>query len=219
MEPALGEEGMIKTRRKGIGRFTVTVFGKAAHAGLDPESGASAILELSHVIQTLFALNDSDAGVSVNVGMVDGGLQPNVIAPHSQAVVDVRVPTIGDGDRIEQIIHGIEPATPGVRLKIEGRIGRPSMERTERNEALWQQASRVGEELGMALEQGSAGGGSDGNTTSQYTATLDGLGPVGHGAHAEREFLYIDRTLDRAALLAMLLLAPPTEIVAEGEPG
>ena len=210
MEPALGEEGVIKTERKGIGRYTVKVFGKAAHAGLDPESGASAILELSHVIQSLFALNDSENGVSVNVGMVDGGLQPNVIAPHSTAVVDVRVPTIADGERVEHAIRSIEPVTPGVRIRIDGGIGRPSMEKTQRNDALWEQARDIGRALGMDLQQGSAGGGSDGNTTSQYTATLDGLGPVGHGAHAEREFLYIDKTLERIVLLAMLIMAPAT---------
>ena len=208
MEPSMGEEGAIKTARKGVGRFTITVHGKAAHAGLDPEGGASAILELSHVIQTLFALNDADKGITVNVGTIDGGLQPNVIAPHSQAVVDVRVPTVADGERIERAIHAIEPATPGVRLTIEGGIGRPSMEHTPRNEALWQQAKALGDVLGLDLRQGRAGGGSDGNTTSQYTATLDGLGPVGHGAHAEHEFLYLDKTLERTALLALLLLAP-----------
>ena len=213
LEPAMGEEGMIKTERKGIGRFTITVHGKAAHAGLDPEGGASAILELSHVIQSLFALNDADQGITVNVGTIDGGLQPNVIAPHSQCVVDVRVPTLADGDRIEKEIHSLEPVTPGVRLSIEGRIGRPSMEFTLRNNALWKNARALAEELGIDLQQGRAGGGSDGNTTSQYTATLDGLGPVGHGAHAEREFLYIDKTLERAALLALLLLSP----AAEGE--
>jgi len=209
LEPSLGDKGAIKTERKGIGRFTVTVHGKAAHAGLDPEGGASAILELSHVIQSLFALNDADKGITVNVGTVDGGLQPNVIAPHSQAVVDVRVPTIADGEQIEQTIHSLEPTTPGVRLTIEGGIGRPSMEQTPRNKALWEQAESLGRELGMELTQVRAGGGSDGNTTSQYTATLDGLGPVGHGAHAEHEFLYIDKTIERAALLAMLLLVPP----------
>ncbi len=211
LEPSMGEEGAIKTERKGIGRFIVTVHGKAAHAGLDPEGGASAILELSHVIQMLFALNDFDKGISVNVGTVDGGLQPNVIAPHSQAVVDVRVPTIADGEHIEAAIHGMQPTTPGVRLTIEGGIGRPSMEQTPRNKALWEQAKALGRDLGLSLQQGRAGGGSDGNTTSQYTATLDGLGPVGHGAHAEHEFLYIDKTLERTALLALLLLAPPTE--------
>jgi glutamate carboxypeptidase len=209
LEPALGADGDIKTERKGIGRFTVTVYGKAAHAGLDPEGGASAILELSHVIQALFALNDPDKGISVNVGTVDGGIQPNVIAPHSTAVVDVRVPTVASGEAIEKAIHGIEPSTPGVRLHVEGRIGRPSMEATPRNEALWRQARALGGELGIDLRSARAGGGSDGNTTSQYTATIDGLGPVGDGAHAEHEFLYIDKTLERAALLTLLLLSPP----------
>jgi glutamate carboxypeptidase len=208
LEPAMGESGTIKTERKGIGRFTITVFGKAAHAGLDPEGGASAILELSHVIQALFALNDPQRGITVNVGTVDGGIQPNVIAPHSSAVVDVRVPTVADGVAIEAAIHGIEPRTPGVRLHIEGAIGRPSMEATPRNQALWQHARQLGTSLGLALEAGRAGGGSDGNTTSQYTATLDGLGPVGDGAHAEHEHLYIDKTLERTALLALLLLSP-----------
>ena len=208
MEPAMGEDGAIKTERKGIGRFTVTVFGKAAHAGLDPGGGASAILELSHVIQKLFALNDPDEGVTVNVGTVDGGLQPNVVAPHSKAVVDVRVPTVKSGEQIERIIHGIKPETEGVRLRIEGRIGRPSMEETPRNRALWEQARAIGSELGLDLRAARAGGGSDGNTTSQFTATLDGLGPVGDGAHAEHEFLFIDKTLNRTALLALLLMAP-----------
>jgi glutamate carboxypeptidase len=209
LEPAMGEEGDIKTERKGIGRFTVTVYGKAAHAGLDPEGGASAILELSHVIQTLFALNDPDKGITVNVGTVDGGIQPNVIAPHSTAVVDVRVPTIESGWTIEKTIHGIEPSTPGVRLHIEGRIGRPSMEATPRNAALWRQVKALGGDLGLQLRSARAGGGSDGNTTSQYTATIDGLGPVGDGAHAEHEYLNIDKTLERAALLTLLLLSRP----------
>jgi len=219
MEPAMGEDGKLKTERKGIGRFTITVFGKAAHAGLDPEGGASAILELSHVIQKLFALNDPDAGVSVNVGTVDGGIQPNVIAPHSSAVVDVRVPNRAAGEAVENAIHSLQPSGPGVRLRVEGKIGRPSMESTPRNVQLWEQASRSGDELGMTLQQVRAGGGSDGNTTSQHTATLDGLGPVGDGAHAEHEFLYLDRTLERTALLAMLLLQPSlTEHRSETKP-
>lgn len=211
LEPAMGEEGLIKTARKGIGRFTITVHGKAAHAGLDPEAGASAILELSHVIQSLFALNDADKGITVNVGTVDGGAQPNVIAAYSQAVVDVRVPTAADGKRVHEAIYNLKPVTAGIRLTIEGGIGRPSMERTPRNLALWGLARTLGQDLGINLMDGSAGGGSDGNTTSQYTATLDGLGPVGHGAHAEHEFLYIDKTLERTALLAALLLAPPID--------
>ncbi|MGI9248965.1 MAG: M20 family metallopeptidase [Woeseiaceae bacterium] len=211
MEPALGDRGDIKTERKGIGRFTVMVYGKAAHAGLDPEGGASAILELSHVIQTLFALNDVERGITVNVGTIDGGIQPNVIAPHSTAVVDVRVPTLATGDEIERIIHSIKPTTPGVRLHIEGSIGRPSMESTPRNRQLWDLAKQAGAELGLELHETRAGGGSDGNTTSQYAATLDGLGPVGDGAHAVHEHVLIDKTLERAALLTMLLIAPPME--------
>ena len=219
LEPALGEDGSLKTERKGIGRFTVAVYGKAAHAGLDPEAGASAILELSHVIQKLFAMNDADKGITINVGTVDGGVQPNVIASHSTAVIDVRVPTLADGNKIEKLIHGIKPEVPGVRLRIDGAIGRPSMEATPRNEALWKQAKQIGEQLGLDLGRARVGGGSDGNTTSQFTATLDGLGAVGHGAHARREFLYIDRTLERAALLAMLLLSPAVPKEQPGETG
>lgn len=209
MEPALGQRGDIKTERKGIGRFTVTVYGKAAHAGLDPEAGASAILELSHVIQKFFALNDVERGITVNVGTVDGGIQPNVIAPHSKAVVDVRVPTVEDGVEIERTIHAFQATTPDVRLHIEGSIGRPAMQSTPRNRRLWQVAELAGRELGLELHQVRAGGGSDGNTASQYTATLDGLGAVGDGAHAVHEHLLIDKTLQRAALLTMLLIAPP----------
>ena len=126
LEPALGKRGDIKTARKGIGRFTVTVYGKAAHAGLDPEGGASAILELSHVIQKLFALNDVERGITVNVGTVDGGIQPNVIAPHSNAVVDVRVPTVAAGNEIDHSLDqadqpGYPPADRGLhRPAIDG---------------------------------------------------------------------------------------------------
>lgn len=208
LEPSLGPVGKLKTARKGVGRFNIVTRGKAAHAGLDPEGGVSAILEMSHAIQQLFALNDLERGVTVNVGTVDGGLRPNVIAPECRAAVDVRVRTHEDARRIEQAILGLQPENPDVQLEIEGRIGRPPLEPTPRNQALWRTAKGLGEELGIELEQGTAGGGSDGNTTSEYTATLDGLGAVGDGAHAHHEFLYIDRTLERAALLAMLLATP-----------
>ncbi|MDJ0958073.1 MAG: M20 family metallopeptidase [Arenicellales bacterium] len=209
LEPSLGLNGKLKTTRKGVGRFHVVIKGKAAHAGLDPKAGASAILELSHVIQYLFALNDADKGTSVNVGTVDGGLRPNVVAPQSEAVVDVRVSTHADAERVQRAINELKPTTPGVTLEITGRIGRPPMEATDRNQKLWEVARRLGSEIGLDLEQGMAGGGSDGSSTSNFTATLDGLGAVGDGAHAHHEFLYIDKTIERAALLALLLAAPP----------
>jgi glutamate carboxypeptidase len=219
LEPSLGASGRLKTARKGIGRFTVTVKGKAAHAGLDPGGGASAILELSHVIQTLFALNDPDRGVTVNVGTIDGGLRPNVVAPESRAVADVRVATHADATRIEQAIHSMESVTPGTELFIEGAFGRPPLEQTPANVTLWERARELGQELDIQLDQALAGGGSDGNTTSLYTATLDGLGPVGDGAHATHEHLHLGRTLERAALLSLLLMEPPLAVEGAGESG
>ena len=209
LEPSLGPSGKIKTARKGVGRFEVTVQGKAAHAGLDPGAGASAILELSHVIQKLFELNDPERGTSVNVGVIDGGIRPNMVAPQSRAVIDVRVKNKEDAARIEYAIHNLEAETEGVILTIEGTIGRPPMERTEDNQQLWRIAQQLAGDIDLELEQGTAGGGSDGNTTSLYTATLDGLGAVGDGAHAHHEHINIDLLPERCALLTLLLLAPP----------
>ena len=212
MEPSLGLDGQLKTTRKGVGRFTVTVKGKASHAGLNPDAGASAILELSYVIQKLFALNDPSKGTSVNVGVIDGGLRPNVIAPESRAMIDVRVQTQEDARRIEESIHTLQPVTPGIALEIDGRIGRQPMEPTPRNRQLWEMARQIGHSINLELAEGAAGGASDGNTTSLYTATLDGLGAVGDGAHAQHEFIYYDKMAERSALLALLLLAPTMKI-------
>lgn len=215
LEPSLGPTGKIKTARKGVGRFTIKVMGKAAHAGLDPGAGASAILELSHLIQKLFALNNPDLGISVNVGVIDGGTRANVVAPESSAVIDVRVETQADGQRIEKAIHALRPEDANVTLNIEGGIGRPPMERTPANCQLWMVATDLASSLNINLEQGSAGGGSDGNTTSLYTATLDGLGAVGDGAHAAHEFIYTDQLPLRCALLTVMLLAPPLSTMQE----
>jgi glutamate carboxypeptidase len=209
LEPSLGPAGHLKTTRKGIGRFTVTVSGQAAHAGLDPGKGASAILELSHVIQRLFALNDLERGITVNVGNIDGGLRPNVVAPASSAIADVRVASAADAAEVEAAIRRLEPVVPGTRLKIEGGFGRPPLEPTPANRALWRTARRLGAGLGLELNEAQAGGGSDGNTTSLYAATLDGLGAVGDGAHARHEHLLIGETLERASLLTLLLLEGP----------
>ena len=206
MEPPLGLEGKLKTERKGLGRFTITITGKSAHAGLDPGKGASAILELSYQIQKLFALNNLEKGITINVGMIEGGTNPNVIAQEAKAVIDVRVLTAEDGKHIEEQIRSLQPINSDTRITIEGRIGRPPMEKTMRNRKLWMTAQRVGKSMGLLLEEGTAGGGSDGNTTSQYTATLDGLGTPGDGAHAHHEFIYQDKLIERTALLTSLML-------------
>ncbi|MBT8185864.1 MAG: M20 family metallopeptidase [Eudoraea sp.] len=209
MEPPLGLEGKLKTARKGLGRFTITVKGKAAHAGLDPAKGISAIVELSHQVQRLYEMNDPEKGITVNVGMIEGGISPNVVAPLSKAIVDVRVLREEDGATITKRIHDLKPFLKDVELHIDGGIGRPPMEKTARNQALWQMAKAQGEHLGVALEEATAGGGSDANTTSLYTATLDGLGTPGDGAHAIHEYILHNKLIERTALLTLLILAEP----------
>lgn len=210
-EPSLGPKGKLKTARKGVGRFQIRVMGKASHAGLAPEQGVSAILELSHVVQELFALNDPERGTTVNVGTIDGGLSANVVAPESRAEVDVRVATEADARRVEKAILGLQAKTPGTRLEITGEIGRPPMEKTARNELLWNLACEASDEMGIQIDEAMAGGGSDGNWTSQLTATLDGLGAVGDGAHALTEHISIEHLVERTALLARMLLYPPVQ--------
>lgn len=209
LEPPLGMDGKLKTARKGIGRFTISIKGKAAHAGLDPGKGASAIIELSHQVQKLFAMNDPEKGITVNVGMIEGGISPNMVAPHSKAIIDVRVLTIKDAEKITQKIRSLKPINSEVTVEIEGGIGRPPMEKTTRNQTLWAIAKEAGDKIGLELEQATAGGGSDGNTTSLHTATLDGLGTTGDGAHAIHEFIFIDQLIERTLLLILLLMAKP----------
>lgn len=208
LEPALGPEGRLKTRRKGTGTFEIRIVGRASHAGLAPREGASAVQELSHVIRRLHALTDHEAGVTVNVGEVSGGSRPNIVAARARAVVDVRVPDAPAARRVEEAIRGLRAETSGTRLEIEGGIDRPAMEATPRNRALWRAARREAGALGLEVDEGTAGGASDGNFTSLETATLDGLGAVGGGAHAEHEHVRVDALPERAALLARLLMLP-----------
>ncbi|MEP0132543.1 MAG: M20 family metallopeptidase [Eudoraea sp.] len=209
LEPPLGLNGKLKTARKGLGRFTITVRGKAAHAGLDPAKGVNAIVELSQQVQKLYAMNDLDKGISVNIGMIEGGISPNVIAPLSKAVIDVRVLKVEDGDVITKKIKALKPIHKDVEMEIEGGIGRPPMEKTPRNQHLWKLAKKQGQELGLDLEEATAGGGSDANTTSLFTATLDGLGTPGDGAHAAHEYILQNKLVERTALLTLLLLLEP----------
>jgi len=209
LEPPLGLNGRLKTARKGIGKFILTVKGKSAHAGLNPDKGVSAIVELSYHIQNLFSLNDFEKGITVNVGMIQGGSSANVIAAESKAVIDVRVNNLADADFITRKIMGLKPVHEDSELRVEGRFGRPPMEKTNRNRQLWKLARDVGKTINLNLKEAKAGGGSDGNTTSLYTATLDGLGTVGDGAHANHEFIFTEKLVERTALLTLLLSADP----------
>ena len=215
MEPALGPSGALKTARKGTGSFTVTVRGKSAHSGLNPEEGSSAIVALSEVVQGLHELNDPERGVTVNVGTIEGGGRTNVIAEGARAEVGVRVARSEDVDRLIEQIRGLRPSVPGTEVDVEGGLGRPPMERTPGVAVLWRAADRLGHRLGLDLEEGRSGGASDGNLTARFVPTLDGLGAVGDGAHAAHEHVRIDAMPERAALLALLLLLPDTGTVEQ----
>ena len=219
LEPAMGPRGKLKTARKGVGHFTIDVHGLAAHAGLEPGKGVNAILEMSHVVHAISTLASLEDGVSVNVGKIEGGLRANVVPPFCRAEVDIRVLTMAQAARIEREVFRLQPSTPGTRLEITGGIRSPPLERTPRNRVLWELAHSIGDQLGLQLEECMVGGGSDGNTASQYAPTLDGLGPVGDGAHANHEYIELDSLVDRGALLALLLCAPPLVLTGDAETG
>ena len=205
LEPCL-PGGAAKTQRKGCGEFTMTVRGVSAHAGIDPRKGASAIHELAHQIVALEALRDLDRGISVNVGIVNGGTRGNVVAEHAQALIDVRVPTQSEARRIGAAIHALKPRNASVRMEIHGGFERPPLERTPAVERLYEQARAVAAALGRDLQEGATGGGSDGNFTAALgVPTLDGLGPQGDGAHALHEHVILSDLPWRAAFLAALM--------------
>ena len=209
IEPAMGPQGLIKTARKGISRYTLHIRGRAAHAGLEPERGSSAIRELAHQIENIYALNAPHEGITVNVGVIDGGSRPNVVAEGARAEIDVRVLSDAQAARIDAALRSLAPVTPGTVLELSGAQEASPLERTPRNRALWNAVQRAGRRLGLALEETTAGGASDGNTTSVFTATVDGLGTLGDGAHADHEFVDITTMPERAAMLALLVLEPP----------
>jgi glutamate carboxypeptidase len=212
MEPSFGPDGLLKTARKGIGSFRITIKGVASHAGLDPEAGVSAILEASHQIERIFSLNDPERGITVNVGTIDGGLRPNVVAPEAKAEVEARVFSVADAEEVEGALMGLEPTREGIEIEVEGGFGRSPMERTPGNVSLWEAALSVAAGLGIEIGETRVGGASDGNLTSPLAPTLDGLGAVGGGAHASDEHLVIDRLPERSALLTGLLASPLVEV-------
>src|SRR3954471_2271642 len=202
-EPAR-DGGKIVTGRKGVARFEIFVKGVPAHAGTRPQDGRSAIRELGNVIQTLDAMNDLKRGVTVNVGVVRGGTRPNVIAEEAYAEVDLRVPTLADADELVARILNLKSRTDGVSVKVIGELNRPPYEKSNAGAALYEHAKSLAAEIGFDLKDTSTGGGSDGNFTAPYTATLDGLGVDGEGAHTHYEQLYISSIAPRARLLHRL---------------
>ncbi len=211
LEPALGLDGKIKTARKGTGEMKLIV------RPTDAATEGNVVLELSQLVQRLYELHEPERGVTINVGTIDGHhVDDETGTSYGQLVVDVRVPTHEAAGEVRSAIENIEADTPGVTVDVEGGIERPPLEPTPDNRRLWRMAQRLGQSLGLELEEGRAGGGSDGNYTSQHTPTLDGLGAVGDGAHAEHEFIHIENTLDRCVLLSLLLMAPPVFPSAPG---
>src|ERR1700754_1352733 len=202
-EPAR-DGGKIVTGRKGVARFEIFVKGKPAHAGTRPADGRSAIRELANVIQALEAMNDLKRGITVNVGVVRGGTRPNVVAEEAYAEVDLRVPGIAAAEELVPKILGLKSRSEGVSVKIVGELNRPPYEKGNAGAALYEHAKGLAAELGFKLVDTFTGGGSDGNFTAGHTATLDGLGVDGKGAHTHYEQLYISSLEPRARLLYRL---------------
>ncbi|HKW96497.1 MAG TPA: M20 family metallopeptidase [Bryobacteraceae bacterium] len=208
LEPGTGLAGKLKTARKGVGHYTVTVHGKASHAGVDFGAGASAIVELARQIERVAGFTNIRRGITVNPGVISGGTRSNVVAEEARAVVDIRVPWLRDAEALERKFRSLKPIDKRCRVEVEGGLNRPPMERSVGIVQLYRTAEKLARELGVKTEESMTGGGSDGNLTAALgIPTLDGLGGVGEGAHAANESILIDRIADRTALLAKLVAA------------
>jgi glutamate carboxypeptidase len=201
--------GDLKTSRKGLGRFRLTVAGRPAHAGTNRAEGISAIEELAHQILALHALNDDASGMSLNVGVVAGGTSENVVAAAAEAQIDVRVRSAADLERAERALTDLQPVLGGARLEISGGWTRPPLERSPGGARLFAKAREHGLALGLELRESSSGGGSDGNLVGALgVPVLDGLGVEGGGAHAVDEHVLLPSLPVRATLLARMLAEP-----------
>ncbi len=208
LEPASGLNGAVKTSRKGVGGYTLNVTGKAAHSGLDFEKGHSAVLELARQTIEISKLSDLKRGITLNVGKISGGTRVNVVPAEADASIDVRVATKKDAAEMHRRLRSLKAFDRNCTISVIGEINRPPMQRTSGVAALYAKAQAIAETLGWELEEASVGGGSDGNFTAALgIPTLDGLGAVGEGAHAEHESVMISELPRRAALLAGLIAA------------
>jgi glutamate carboxypeptidase len=207
MEPAR-KDGSLVSARRGKGNYTLIVEGKAAHSGIEPEKGRSAIEELAHKIIQLHELSDHENGISVNVGLIEGGSSANTVSDHAEAQIDVRIKEIDQvvflEERLEKICSSSDVA--GTKISLEGEMNRPPMEKNKKTRALLRIIQDVGDEIGVEIEDTATGGGSDASFTSSLdVATIDGLGPVGGNAHSDKEYLEIPSLVERTFLLATLI--------------
>ncbi len=208
LEPGTGLTGKLKTARKGIGDYRLTVRGVAAHAGVDFEKGASAVVELARQLERIAGFTNLARGITVNPGVISGGTRSNVVAAEAFAHIDIRIPRLRDAAPLERKFRALKPFDRRCSLEVTGGLNRPPLERTSGVAALFRLARKLGKELGVEVEESSTGGGSDGNFSGALgIPTLDGIGAVGEGAHAAHESILVDRIADRTALLAKIVMA------------
>jgi glutamate carboxypeptidase len=208
LEPGTGLAGKLKTARKGVGGYNVTVHGVASHAGVDFSAGASAICEIARQIDKIAGFVNLKRGITVNPGVITGGTRSNVIAAEASVEVDMRIARLKDAEVLDRKFHALKPIDKRCKLTVTGGLNRPPMERSVGIVQLFRTAQRLGREMGIEIDESHTGGGSDGNFTAALgIPTLDGLGAVGEGAHAANESILVDRIADRTALLAKLLAA------------
>ncbi len=207
MEPAR-KDGSLVSARRGKGNYTLIVEGKAAHSGIEPEKGRSAIEELAHKIIQLYELSDHENGISVNVGLIEGGSSANTVSDHAEAQIDVRMKEMEQVELIEEKLEKICSTTEvaGTKILLEGEMNRPPMEKNKKTRALLRLIQAVGDEIGIVIEDTATGGGSDASFTSSLgVATIDGLGPIGGNAHSDKEYLEIPSLVERSHLLATII--------------
>jgi glutamate carboxypeptidase len=206
LEPSFGQRGALKTARKGVGTAEIIVYGRAAHAGIDPGAGVNAVHELALQIAGVMKLSDPQRGITVQTTVIEGGTASNVVPESARAQVDIRFVRRADGRRIEEKLRNLRPILRGARIEVRGGVNRPPLERTAGVRRLFLHAQSLMRAAGLRLDEASTGGGSDGNFTAALgVPTLDGLGAVGDGAHSAHEHVLIRSLPERGALLAGLL--------------
>jgi glutamate carboxypeptidase len=204
--PALG--GYVKTGRKGTGIYSIRVEGKAAHAGLEPEKGASAILELARQTQLLHSINRAGSGVTINVGVVHGGTRSNVVPAEAEGEIDVRFSTENEAEEVDQLLKNLQPIDDRVKVFVSGGINRPPLERTTAVAELFEIARAIGTMIDFELGEAQVGGASDGNfLAAMGIPVLDGLGISGDGAHAVHEHILADDIAVRGTMIAGMILS------------